>query len=125
MAATKKLLNRSERASQALSNAKADRSLMNYPAIFEGFAEMGIALDDIQPRENVFTYNAWLALERQVRKGAHGVKVLTWIKAEGKDGNKDAAPAEANGESRAFRFARSTTVFHISQTDAVAVELAA
>jgi hypothetical protein len=125
MAATKKLLNRSELASQALSNAKADRSLMNYPAIFEGFAEMGIALDDIQPRENVFTYNAWLALGRQVRKGAHGVKVLTWIKAEGKDGNKDAAPTEANGESHAFRFARSTTVFHISQTDAVAVALAA
>jgi antirestriction protein ArdC len=108
-----------------LSNAKADRSLMNYPAIFEGFAEMGIALDDIQPRENVFTYNAWLALGRQVRKGAHGVKVLTWIKAEGKDGNKDAAPTEANVESHAFRFARSTTVFHISQTDAVVVALAA
>jgi antirestriction protein ArdC len=60
-----------------------------------------------------------------VRKGAHGVKVLTWIKAEGKDGNKDAAPTEANGESHAFRFARSTTVFHISQTDAVVVALAA
>ena len=50
---------------EALNNAKAERSFVNYPAIIEGFIEKGISADEIQPRENVFTYNAWRALKRQ------------------------------------------------------------
>ena len=42
-------------------------------------------VSDILPRENVFTYHAWRALGRQVRRGEHGVKVTTWIPTERKE----------------------------------------
>jgi len=80
---------------ESLNRAKNGDSLANYQAILQGFAE------------NVFTYNAWLALNRQVRKGEHGVKVVTWIPAKDK-----------NSES-SFMLCRRSTVFHISQTDAI------
>jgi hypothetical protein len=92
---------------ESLNRAKNGDSLANYQAIMHGFAEKGIAANDIIPRENVFTYNAWLALNRQVRKGEHGVKVVTWIPAKDK-----------NSES-GFMFCSRTTVFHISQTDPI------
>jgi hypothetical protein len=109
-------LSRDQVAAEALRNALAERSVMNYEAIFEGFAEKGIPVDQIVPRENVFTYNAWRALGRQVRKGEHGVPVVTWItskggKAEGKEGGE--------GEGEGFKFPRTVTVFHVSQTDPV------
>ncbi|MFJ3465903.1 ArdC-like ssDNA-binding domain-containing protein [Achromobacter spanius] len=107
---------RAEAAQQSLKNALNERSLANYPAIFEGFEEKGIALDDIKPRENVFTYNAWLALGRQVRRGERGVKIVTWVDAKGK--HAEGGEPEAG---KAFRFPRTTTVFHVSQTDPVTV----
>lgn len=55
------------------------------------------------PRVDVFTYNAWLAKGRQVRKGEKGVTIFTFI--EKKDGSKTP---------------RSVTVFHVSQTDLLA-----
>lgn len=101
---------------QALSNALAERSVMNYEAIFEGFIEKGIPADQIVPRENVFTYNAWRALGRQVRKGEHGVPVVTWIVGKGaKAEGADSADSEGGG----YKFPRTVTVFHITQTDAV------
>jgi len=103
-------------AEQALANARAEKSFANYPAIIAGFIEKGIAPEEISPRENVLTYNAWLALGRQVRRGEHGVKVLTMVAAKGK-------PAEdGQGASKSFKFPRSVAVFHITQTDAVALE---
>ena len=102
---------------EALRNALNDRGAMNYEAIFEGFVEMGIAPSEITPRVNVFTYNAWRALGRQVRKGAHGVKVVTWITAKPKSA-EDAQPASAaNEQGEDYKFPRSVTVFHVSQTD--------
>ena len=56
-------------------------------------------------RQNVFTYNAWKALNRQVRKGEKGIKCVTWIET-----NKDGKPD---------KLCRSVTVFHISQTDPI------
>ena len=91
-----------EHAQEALSRARNNQSLANYGAILHGFAERG--LTDIRPRENVLTYHAWQALGRQVRKGEHGVKVQTWITVE-RDGQKVTIP-------------KTTTVFHISQTEA-------
>lgn len=96
---------------QALSNATANLSTANYPAIFVGFMAKGIVQDDITPRVNVFTYNAWLAKGRQVRRGEHGVRVTSWAASERKD---------ENGAVVVSRRPVSTTVFHISQTDAVA-----
>lgn len=87
---------------EALSRAASGESWANYPAIFTGFAEKGIPADQIKPRENVFTFNAWKALGRVVKKGEHGVRVVVWIETE-KDGQKTRRPWSA-------------TVFHESQT---------
>lgn len=68
----------------ALSRAIQGQSIANYRQIMEGFLEKGIPLAEIRPRENVFTYNAWKALGRQVRKGEHGVQITTFVKRESK-----------------------------------------
>jgi hypothetical protein len=39
----------------------------------------GIPESEIKPRENVFTFHAWKALDRSVKRGEHGVKVVTFI----------------------------------------------
>ena len=92
---------------ESLNRAKHGDSLLNYQTILSGFASKGIAHNDIIPRENVFTYNAWLALNRQVRKGEKGVKVVTWI------------PAKDKNSENSFMLCRRSTVFHVSQTDAI------
>lgn len=97
--------------SEALQRAVTNNSATNFPAIFAGFESKGIPADQIEPRVNVFTYNAWLALGKQVRKGEHGVNVLTWIEMSKKDASGEAQPIG--------RKPRSTTVFHVSQTDPV------
>lgn len=99
---------------EALASAKTERSFANYPAIFEGFAAKGIPESEIIPRENVLTYHAWRAVGRQVRRGESGVKVVTMISAKAKT-EGEAADAEM------YKFPRATTVFHVSQTDAIAV----
>jgi antirestriction protein ArdC len=99
--------------SEALSRATTGQSMSNYPTIYGGFMAKGIPESEIKPRENVFTYNAWRALGRQVRRGEHGVKVLTFVECQKKD--------EQTGELKErFRRPFSTTVFHISQTDKIA-----
>ena len=102
---------RAEIALQALQNAVGHESTMNYEAIFEGFAEMGVEVDEILPRENVFTFNAWKAMGRVVRKGQHGVKVVTFVPMRQTD--------KETGEVTETRRPRSTTVFHISQTEVI------
>ena len=97
--------------SEALSRATSNLSMLNYPAIYEGFAEKGIS--DVMPRENVFTYNAWRAKGRQVRKGEHGVKVVTWIDCKSKEIDPD------TGERKGYKRQKQTTVFHVSQTDSI------
>ena len=91
--------------SEALSRATTNLSMLNYPAIYAGFEEKGIS--DVQPRVNVFTYQAWRAKGRQVRKGERGVKVVTWITVKDKETEKEST------------FPKKTAVFHISQTDPV------
>lgn len=100
-------------AQQALSNAVSGQSMSNYPAIIEGFMAKGIAAADIQPRVNVFTFHAWKALGRSVRKGEHGVKVCTYVPMD--------KTTEVNGVQKtdSWRAPRMTTVFHLSQTDAI------
>lgn len=97
---------------EALGRAVNGQSWLNYATIIDGFTAKGIAADDILPRVNVFTYRAWQAKGRQVRKGEHGVKVLTWVPMTKKD--------DDTGESKPIgRKPRNATVFHISQTDAM------
>jgi hypothetical protein len=57
--------------------------------------------------------NAWKALGRSVRKGEHGVKVVTFIECSG------VGRDPASGEEKAVSYRRpwTTTVFHVSQTE--------
>ena len=96
---------------EALARARGSMSAANYPAIFAGFMERGIPEHDIRPRENIFTFHAWRALGRTVKRGEHGVHVLTWIACEKKD--------DAGEVINTFKRPKSATVFHISQTQAL------
>ncbi|MEO5774701.1 MAG: ArdC family protein [Sphingomicrobium sp.] len=116
-------LSRSEVATKALRNAMTSESSMNYAAIYEGFEAMGIPAAVILPRQTVFSYNAWHALGRQVRKGEHGVKVVTWIEAKGK--KAAACDDQASDGAKPHKFPRTVTVFHLSQTDVIAATAAA
>jgi hypothetical protein len=100
---------------EALSKAISGQSFSNYPAIFRGFAEKGIPESEIKPRENIFTYNAWRALGRTVRKGEHGVRVITFVDCTKKDA--DADPETGEKKEKSFRRPWTTTVFHVSQTE--------
>jgi len=95
---------------EALHRATTNQSLANYPEIYRGFMDKGISEDDIRPRENIFTYHAWKALGRCVKKGEHGVKVCTYVPVKDKEGNVK----RKNGKPAFMR--RLSTVFHVSQT---------
>ena len=68
-----------EKAQAALIRAKSGNSLINYSKVISGFIAKGVNAAEIMPRENVLTYAAWPALGRQVKRGEHGVKVITWV----------------------------------------------
>jgi len=90
----------------ALDRAENGNSMANFETIYDGFENMGIDADDIEPRENVLTYNAWRAKGRQVKKGQHGVKILTWIPASKTD--------KATGEKVGFKVSKLVAVFHVT-----------
>src|SRR2546428_12189701 len=96
---------------EALSRAVSGQSFSNFPAIFQGFAAKGIPESEIKPRGNVFTFDAWKALGRYVRKGEHGVKVVTFLETLSKEIDPD------TGERKLIRRPWTTTVFHVSQTE--------
>jgi N-terminal domain of anti-restriction factor ArdC len=102
------MANQHELQSQALAKARGGESTCNYRAITDGFLALGIAEGDIQPRDNVLTFNAWKALGRVVVKGQHGVRVTTFVPVVQKDADRE------DGKRR--NMPRMTTVFHISQT---------
>lgn len=98
-----------EKAAEAYARATQSPSLANYPAIFQGFMDRGIPEEAIRPRENVFTFHAWRAKGRTVRKGEHGVKVITWKPITRTD--------PKTGKETTLRIMGSATVFHVSQTE--------
>ena len=57
------------------------------------------------------TYKQAMDLGGHVRKGEHGVKIVTFIECSKE--NKE------TGEKETFRRPWTTTVFHVSQTDAI------
>lgn len=87
---------------QAYSRAVHNDSMANYPAIYAGFAAKGIPPEQVHPRQNVFTFKAWLKSGRVVKQGETGVAIVTWIPQE-KDGQTVMRPKPAK-------------VFHITQT---------
>jgi hypothetical protein len=102
---------------EALSRAIGGQSLTNWPAIIHGFIAKGIPENDIRPRENVLTYEAWRALGRQVRRGEHGVKVVTFLPARDRE-EIDPRTGERKIVRRSSR-PWTATVFHVSQTDSI------
>ena len=100
----------------SLDRARNGQTMTNYPAIFAGFIEKGIPEYEIKPRENVFTFHAWKALGRSVKRGEHGVKVVTFIERSVTERD----PATDEQVDRAIRSPHTTTVFHISQTEPTA-----
>lgn len=104
---------------QALQNALSDRSAANYETIFEEFAQRGIPVEEISPRENVFTYHAWLALGRQVRGGEKGVKIFSMKPSSKRGAGDEPAGAEGAEEGKPRMVPVAAYVFHISQTDPV------
>ena len=105
-------MNKSEMQTEALRRVHESDSVSNYDAIFAGFADKGISEEDIKPRENVFTYAAWQKLGRQVRKGEHGVKIVTWVPMRKKE-------PDADGNYGTFKRQKIAHVFHATQTDAI------
>lgn len=96
---------------EALESALTKNSAFNYGFIYQGFIERGIQESEIKPRENVFTYNAWKALGRQVKRGEHGVKICVFVETSKK--NKE------TGEVSYHKYPKSSTVFHVSQTEKI------
>ena len=95
-------------AREALHRAESGQTLSNFPAIYDGMLAKGILESDILPRQNIFTYRAWQAKGRQVKRGEKGVRVVTWIDITRTD--------EKSGEETHGRIPRNAHVFHISQT---------
>ena len=116
MASNQPTTTHEQRVQEALDRATTGQALTNYPAIFAGFMEKGIPESEIKPRENVFTFNAWKALGRSVKKGEHGVKVVTFIERTVTERD----PSTGEQVDRSYRSPHTTTVFHISQTELTA-----
>ena len=108
-------VSREEMQQEALSRAVSGQTMSNYPDIFRGFMAKGVPESEIRPRENVFTYHAWRALKRQVRRGEHGVRICTYVTTERKE--KD--PETGEEKTRPASMPHWTTVFHVSQTDPI------
>ncbi len=109
---------RRETALETLERIEHGDNTANHQAIITAFADRGIPVDEIIPRENVFTYQAWLALGRQVMKrpsnippGQYGIKIPV-IREE-----RDPQTKKVTKRIRAF-----ATVFHISQTYEIGTE---
>jgi antirestriction protein ArdC len=114
-------LQREQIQQEALTRAVSGQGLTNWPAILAGFTAMGITENEIKPRENIFTYHAWRALGRQVRRGEHGVKVVTFVATKGKEDTDGAATNDGTDKPKRGGFRRpwTATVFHVSQTDPI------
>ena len=97
---------------EALARATGNTSALNYGAIYSGFLAKGIAEEDIIPRVNVLTFHAWKAKGRSVRKGEHGVRVVTWIPFEKRERQPDGTEKIVGGKR-----CKGAVVFHVSQTE--------
>ena len=99
---------------EALSRAVGNTSTTNYGPMIRDFAARGIM--DVIPRVNVLTYHAWRAKGRQVKRGEHGVKVISFIPID----RKERDPSTGETKTTTSRRPTTATVFHISQTEPAA-----
>ena len=89
----------------ALGRAREGRTCTNDLLIVAAYAAKGI---DAHPRVDVFTFNAWKALHHHVKKGEHGIRVLTYAHKE---------TVKSDGTTEEHSFPTSAVVFHVSHTD--------
>ena len=89
----------------ALGRAREGRTCTNDLLIVAAYAAKGI---DAHPRVDVFTFNAWKALNRHVRRSEHGVHVATYARRE---------EVKPDGTTEEHSFPVSAVVFHVTQTD--------
>ncbi len=112
----RKRVNHAERAAMqtaALGRAREGRTCTNDLLIIAAYAAKGI---DAHPRIDVFTFNAWKALHRHVRKGEHGVHIGTYAHKE---------TIKPDGTMEEDSFPTSAVVFHVTQTDSdIVIDLA-
>jgi DNA repair protein RadC len=107
------IMTKEELQTEALERARASQALTNFPAIYAGFTAKGVPEAEIKPRENVYTFHAWKALGRSVKRGEHGVKVVTFIPCE----KTVRDPVTGEETTEGYKRPHTTTVFHISQTE--------
>jgi hypothetical protein len=92
---------------EALDRAEHGRTCGNDLLIITAFAARGI---DASPRVDCFTFNAWKALRRHVRKGEHGVHVPVYVTVADQDKNDP-------DKIHVHKVPTGAVVFHVSQTD--------
>lgn len=102
---------------EALARARASLSEANIPIILAAFQARGIPEHQILPRENVLTFNAWLALGRCVRKGEKSVHIPVKIIRGGEEKTDPETGQTITTPVRSFQW--TAHVFHISQTDPI------
>lgn len=80
--------------------------------VIEAFAAAGIPPEEIDPRNNVLTFNAWKAKGRRVAKGATSLRVTVWIPV-----SENSKPKEGEEKKEGQRMYPTTArLFHVSQT---------
>lgn len=114
-----------QRWSAAYDRAVCSPSFRNHAIVIIGFKAKGIPEADIKPRENVFTFDAWKAQGRFVRKGEHGVSVpVVYTKDEAETEpvyDENEMEIEA-GKTKHYRILTGATVFHVSQTEPMTIK---
>jgi hypothetical protein len=107
----------SETPQEALARIQSMHFCGNDVLVIQVFSEAGIPPEQIDPRNNVLTFNAWKAKSRRVAKGAKSIRVTVWIPI--RDRNADAEPDEnGDGEKKKRNGMRPklTRLFHLCQT---------
>ncbi len=100
---------RSEQQAEALHRAQTGFS-KNDAYVYAMLTMAGF--EDVEPRVNVFTFNAWKAAGRSVKKGEKGLAITTWIPCK----DKKAKPDPVTGEVKKGLRPKTAYVFHVSQT---------
>ena len=89
-------------------------SVANAAAVAASIAARGC---QCRPYEDVFTFARWRAQGRVVRRGEHGLRLVTYVTVlERVDQNGETADG-ANDQPRGYRMPRPTFVFCRCQTD--------
>jgi hypothetical protein len=111
---------RADRNNDALDRGSRCKPNSNDLPVVAEFGLRGIPEQDIRtcsPDQNVYTYDAWQALKRQVRKGEKSVRCTVWIPMKIK-GRPDAIVKRLQEDHTSAR-RHNACLFRVSQTDAM------